>query len=200
MLLSSFLDPSAKRANDTFPFAAELPSIAAGVVIKDLTFHTGDSSDWYVLRPQSSNSFAGQSIGVLDRTMIRALELDFMNGQLVPTNQDLAFSLYLVEQIGSSDEMVLNPVDSIPGNAPAVLLRVDNRLEATGVSSATGRYQLAFASPLGETIDVSVADLTADASDAKGFSRPAGTIGVRVEWSNPGRTGRGDSRRRHQWR
>ncbi len=157
--------------NDTFQFAAELPIPVAGTSVSNLSFHEGDSADWYLLSPRAIRQFAGQSVAAIRPEMIRAIDID--------SGEELNFSLFLAEAAGDEQELV--PVNTLVGVVDQVLLRVENE------SSSARRYSIEYLSPLGDSIDVSVADLTA--AGATGFSRAASDLEIRVNGQNLGGQG-----------
>lgn len=174
-----------ESTNDTSQFAAELPGfLIDGSKVEDLTFQSGDTTDRYTLRPRANRSFARQETTVIDRSMISVNEL-LAGG--APSGNTLEFSLFSAEELGTGGETILSPVDSIPGSASAVLLRVDNAVEQeSGEESTTRRYEIAFRSPVGETVDVDVAEVT---SGDGGFNQPASAVGVLVDGQSLGGQG-----------
>lgn len=162
--------------NDTFQYAALLPDVSAGDIIRNLSFHDGDPADWYVLRPRSTRQFSGQAVAAIRDNLILALEVEPTDGQ-PRTGEQFKLALFLAESTGSGSELGLVPVDAIPGAAEYLLLRVSNQTMSESEPSLEERlYELEFLPALDESIDVSVSALTtpgAGASHTSGFSRQA---------------------------
>ncbi len=142
--------------NDDLTFAALLPPLDLSpqqpVVIKDLNFHQGDSSDWYVIpTPTALNRF-GQSQRAF-------LSSDLISANVVGTGTPLDITLIAAEDIDPTAELNVVPSAEQDGGVPDYyLLRVAN------ATTAALEYQLTFSADIGRSIHVAADDAAYDVS------------------------------------
>ncbi|MCH5372985.1 MAG: hypothetical protein JJ992_03335, partial [Planctomycetes bacterium] len=173
--------------NDTFRFAADLPTLTAESPIGGLSFHDGDVEDWYIIRAEARQTFLGQSAATITKDMIRVFEIDQQTGE--KTGNELGFSLLLAENTGTEEEPTLVPIEVLPGASEAFLLRVENRFSGElNYQNSARLYQLEFSSPLGDSVETSIAHLTSSGSGT-GYSRSPGEIQIRFDGENIGGQG-----------
>ncbi len=135
--------------------AATLPFIGAGTVIEDLTFHTGDPGDWYLIRtPDALRRFGNTQTA---RLLISQITVAFDDPVENAFFQAAARKLFLfagATVTGSDGKSTVVPVERFMGVPEFYLLHVVNVRNAGGVSPAMGSYRLTFANDIGQVLHV----------------------------------------------
>ena len=115
-----------------------------------LTFHLGDTIDWYAFEtPQALQGFSGAEAAALFREMIEVQELLPVNERLEPSGDLLPFSLFAASDVDPDAGISLVPVEEFSGVPDFYLLRVTN-----DEPDAARQYRLSFTDALGQVVDV----------------------------------------------
>jgi len=138
--------------------------VTAGQTIDGLTFHLGDTADWYVLKtPEALKQLGASHAAYLAKEMIAVTFTNSSaNGQFDPAQH---LFLFAAKDTDSGPALALQPVEFFSGVPDYYLLEVKNPLSAlgggTGPVPAAGVYAIHFHDNLGKAIDV-----PADVEDA----------------------------------
>ena len=129
------------QRNDQPDFASLLPTIRAGTVVGGLTFHEGDTGDWYLIQtPVALRQFGSVATADLIRDHINVLFEDELADQRFhdPAFGDANFSLFAarVQKDGSDRIIGVEPVEQFEGVPDHYLLHVHNT-NAFGVTART---------------------------------------------------------------
>jgi Ca2+-binding RTX toxin-like protein len=149
--------------NDDFRFASMLSGVGPGQTIAGLSFHLGDTEDWYVIpTPASLLQYALANRAYLSADMISVV---FASAPIPAFNPQTDMFLFAARDIDQGPGVAVQPVDLFEGVPEYYMLLIRNPLDPLpgangldGPRAPAGVYEIRFDDRVGKTIDVPAQD------------------------------------------
>ncbi|HEY7116284.1 MAG TPA: hypothetical protein VH475_06850, partial [Tepidisphaeraceae bacterium] len=154
--------------NDDPAFAALLPAVQAGTVIDNLTFHLGDSGDWYIIKTPD----ALLRLGTSQAAFLTSDLIDVRLGDGTAAK----FFLFAARQADPTNPNSILPVERPTGVPAYYMLHVVNT-DTSGPGGSPGEvpgtYKITFSSKLGQTVHVPPTQANFTLNSAQPADQPA---------------------------